>query len=305
MTAGSRANMAPKMNETTATKDAPLPAQDAAGDTPSAEKEPSFLLFVLKLVLIVALFRSFVFAPFSIPSESMLPRLQIGDYLLASKWSYGFSNYSLPFGLEPFPKGRVFPSQPERGDVVIFRAPPSAKQDYIKRVIGLPGDQIEVRDGVVFINGIGVTKQRIADFVLPIDDLMLREARRKGNPSACFTMNFQQREGGREVCRYPRYRETLPNGVSYEVLDLEAGPKDNYAARVVPDGMLFLMGDNRDNSMDSRFPAEEGRGVGLVPQNNLVGKAVVMMWSTDGSSEWIKPWTWFSAARWSRIGDGF
>lgn len=297
--------MAKTMTETTATNKAPLPAAEAAAEPKAAEKEPSFLFFVFKLVLIVALFRSFVFAPFSIPSESMLPRLQIGDYLLASKWSYGFSNYSLPFGLEPFPKGRVFASQPERGDVVIFRAPPSARQDYIKRVIGLPGDQIEVRNGVVFINGIAVKKQRIADFVLPIDDLMLREARRKGNSSACFAMSFQQREDGREVCRYPRYRETLPNGVSYDVLDLENGPKDNYAARVVPDGMLFLMGDNRDNSMDSRFPAEEGRGVGLVPQNNLVGKAVVMMWSTDGSSEWIKPWTWFSAARWERIGGGF
>jgi signal peptidase I len=111
------------------------------------------------------------------------------------------------------------------------------------------------------------------------------------------------RADGTPVCHYPQYRETLPNGVSYNVLDFGERLQDDTPARIVPQGMVFMMGDNRDNSLDSRFPAEPGRGVGIVPQDNLVGEAVIISWSTDGSAEWIKPWTWFSAARWGRIGD--
>ena len=261
-----------------------------------------FLLFVLKLALVVLAFRSFAFAPFSIPSESMLPRLQIGDYLLASKWNYGFSNYSLPFGRHLFPKGRLFASQPERGDIVIFKAPPTQREDYIKRVIGLPGDQIQMVGGTLFINGIEVRKQRIEDFVQPIDDAMLGDAEMRERVTPCFALRFEVKTPDGRACRYPQFTETLPNGVSYRVLDFGTSWADDTPPRVVPDGMLFVMGDNRDNSMDSRYPAAEGQGVGLVPQDNLEGKAAIMVWSTDGSVRWYEPWTWFTATRWSRIG---
>lgn len=277
------------------------PAQPIDGpESPSKKtakkekKEEHFAIFLLKLVAIVLIFRSFVFSPFTIPSESMLPRLLNGDYLLAAKWPYGYSKYSLPLSLPLIP-GRIFAGQPERGDVVIFKAPPDNGTDYIKRVIGLPGDQVQMIDGVVHLNGVAVEKKRI-------DDLILSES---GN-THCIAAQFAQVTGdSRHVCRYPRYRETLPNGRSYEVLDLGVTMQDNTDPVIVPDGKLFLMGDNRDDSQDSRFPPRIGGGIGLVPQENLVGKATIVMWSTDGSIEWLKPWTWFTSARWNRIGGTF
>ncbi len=258
------------------------------------EKEENFFVFLLKLALIVLIFRSFVFSPFNIPSESMLPRLNNGDYLLASKWSFGYSRYSLPLSVPLIP-GRILASQPERGEVVIFKAPPHNDIDYIKRVIGLPGDQVQMRGGQLFLNGEAVPKKRISDFVIAITP-----------NTRCFFPHFEARlDDGTAVCRYPQYRETLPGGRSYEVLDIGITPQDDTEVTVVPEGMLFLMGDNRDNSLDSRFPAVPGQGIGIVPQANLVGKASVMMFSTDGGAEWIKPWTWFTAARWSRIGGTF
>jgi signal peptidase I len=287
------------MNETTPPADAESPADAAKPADTKPEKtekeEGSFLVFLLKLAVVVLVFRTCIFAPFNIPSESMLPRLLDGDYLLAAKWEYGFSNYSLPFGIHPFPKGRIFARQPKRGDVVIFKAPPLDNEDYIKRVIGLPGDQIQMKGGVVYINGTPVKKVRIADF----------EVEQTPN-TRCYSPEFEAvRKDGTPICRYPQYRETLPNGVSYNILDFGPRPQDNTPVYLVPDGKMFLMGDNRDDSLDSRFPAEPDRGVGMVPQDNLVGKAEIMMWSTDGSSSWLKPWTWFTAARWSRIGGTF
>ena len=275
---------------------APPPAEtEPVPARPEKKKEEeNFFVFLLKLVLIVVIFRSFIFSPFNIPSESMLPRLLNGDYLLAAKWPYGYSKYSLPFSLPLIP-GRILPSQPERGEIVIFKAPPRNDIDYIKRVIGLPGDQIQLIAGQLHIDGKAVPKQRMEDFEVAVTP-----------NTSCFHPQFETRRAdGTAVCRYPRYRETLPNGRSYEVLDLAPMIQDDTQPIIVPEGHLFLMGDNRDNSLDSRFPAIPGQGIGIVPQANLVGRASIMMFSTNGSAEWLKPWTWFTAARWSRIGGTF
>lgn len=286
-------NKGSRMNETPSASnlDAGPPATGA--DVP-AKKDENFFSFLLWLALGVIVLRSFIVSPFNIPSESMLPRLLDGDYLFATKWSYGYSKYSLPFSVPLIP-GRLFARQPERGDVVIFKAPPGNDVDYIKRVIGLPGDEVQVKGGQVWLNGKPVPKVRIADFVLPV------------TPNThCYGPEFEGTgKDGRKVCNYPQFQETLPNGKSYNVLDLGQTPQDDTGVYVVPEGQMFLMGDNRDNSLDSRFPAVEGEGIGIVPQANLVGKAAVMMFSTNGSAEWLKPWTWFTAARWSRIGGTF
>ncbi|MEM7666758.1 MAG: signal peptidase I [Pseudomonadota bacterium] len=252
----------------------------------------SFGLFLMKLVLAVLIFRSFVFSPFSIPSESMLPRLWNGDYLLAAKWPYGYSRYSLPQNAPLIP-GRIFAGQPERGDVVIFKHPID-EQDYIKRVIGLPGDTIGVVDGRVVLNGEVLPREQIADFDIPVSI----------NTPCAWGSEEVLDDSQTPVCRYSQFRETLPNGRSYEVLDWGQTPSDTFTPVMVPEGRMFVMGDNRDNSRDSRFPAVAGDGVGIVPQRNLVARATIIMWSTDGSAEWIKPWTWFTAARWGRLGEG-
>ena len=276
--------------------------QVAPGKPDKPEKQENFFVFLLKLVLLVLVFRSFIFSPFNIPSDSMLPRLLNGDYLLAAKWPFGFSKYSLPLSVPLIP-GRILASQPERGDVVIFKAPPGNDIDYIKRVIGLPGDQIEVRDGQLFLNGEAIPKRRIADFVVAVSP-----------NTPCYREHYEARlDDGSRVCRYPQFRETLPGGRSYEVLDFGPASRNNFfgidadntESFIVPDGHMFMMGDNRDNSLDSRFPAADGGGIGIVPQANLVGKATIVMFSTDGSADWIKPWTWFTAARWDRIGGTF
>lgn len=275
----------------------PAPESAVTSEAPAkpAKKEDSFGVFLLKLVVVVALFRSFVFAPFYIPSESMLPKLLVGDYLLLAKWPYGVSRKSLPFGVPLLPESRILASAPKRGDVVVFKAPPLGEDDWIKRVIGLPGDTLQMKDGVLWLNGQPVPKVRVADFELPV------------TPNThCYSPQFTAKlADGSDVCRYPQYRETLPGGKSYEVLDLGPRPQDNTPPQMVPEGHVFLMGDNRDNSQDSRFPAEVGGGIGIVPQDNLLGRATVMMFSTDGGAEWLKPWTWLSAARWSRFGTGF
>ncbi|WP_190287211.1 MULTISPECIES: signal peptidase I [unclassified Novosphingobium] len=265
-----------------------------AGKPKKEKKEDSFAVFLIKLVLVVAIFRSFIFSPFNIPSESMLPRLENGDYLLAAKWPYGFSSYSLPFGVPLLPH-RILAGTPKRGDVVIFKAPPGNDVDYIKRVIGLPGDTVQMVGGVLHLNGKPVPKQRIEDFVIHVS----------ANTN-CISPEFEAVEkDGSPSCHYPQYRETLPEGKSYNVLDLGYRPQDDTPPVVIPENRLFLMGDNRDNSMDSRFPAVEGAGIGLVPMDNLIGRATIVMWSTDGSANWFLPWTWFTAARWNRLGGLF
>ena len=299
-------NMDATMTEQTPTDSPPAPNSPSLG---KPKEEESFFAFLVKLLVIVAVFRSLLFSPFNIPSESMLPGLVNGDYLLAAKWPYGISSYSLPFSVPMIP-GRIFPHQPARGDVVIFKAPPNNDADWIKRVIGLPGDVIQMKDGVLWINGKAVPKQRIADFEVAVSP-----------NTSCYQprytpgLNYEVvKPDGSHVCRYPRFHETLPAengsdgkmrpGKQYDVLDLERAPQDNTPPYMVPEGTLFLMGDNRDNSEDSRYSVLEG-GIAFVPQANLVGRATIMMWSTDGSSQWYEPWTWFTAARLDRIGHTF
>ncbi|MEL7189311.1 MAG: signal peptidase I [Pseudomonadota bacterium] len=257
----------------------------------SGESWFGFLSFLAKLVILVLIFRSFVFSPFSIPSESMLPRLWNGDYLLAAKWPYGFTSNSLPFAAPLIP-GRVLSGTPERGDLIIFKHP-TDNQDYIKRVIALPGDTIAVKGGQLVLNGQLVSRKKIQDFDIPVS----------ANTSCAWGGDEVRIESGEIVCRYRRFVETLPNGKSFEVLDFGLKPShDTFAIKEVPQGKMFVMGDNRDFSQDSRFEASAGGGVGMVDQDLLVGRATVLIWSTDGSAQWTKPWTWFSAARWNRIG---
>jgi len=228
------------------------------------------IIHALILALIV---RVFLFQPFNIPSGSMIPTLLIGDYLFVSKYSYGYSRYSFPFGPNLF-SGRIWSKEPTRGDVVVFKLPRDNETDYIKRVIGLPGDEIQMIHGVLHINGEAVKKERDEDFVVT-------------------------NHSGRER-RIARYTETLPNGVSYPVLDMvNEGIGDNTEVYKVPEAHFFMMGDNRDNSTDSRFLSE----VGFVPFENLIGKAQVIFFSIDEGASFWQIWKWPTDVRWQRIFD--
>ena len=252
--------------------------------------------FLLLLVVAALLLRSLVVAPFSIPSESMLPGLFVGDYLLVAKWPYGWSRHSFPLSLPPF-AGRILGARPARGDVVVFKNPADRSTDYIKRVIGLPGDRIAIRHGRLILNGGEVPQLRVADLLVPVSpNSPCRPA-----PGLAVTLE-RERDGGM-ACRYPRFRETLPGGRSYDVLEIGDIPALNEMATVaVPAGRYFLLGDNRDRSADSRLPATVDGGVGLVPAEDLVGRALTLFFSTDGTAAWPRPWTWWRAARPERIG---
>ncbi len=223
---------------------------------------------IVYAVLIAVAVRTFLFEPFSIPSGSMIPTLLVGDYLFVSKYSYGYSRYSLPLGL-PLLSGRVLASPPERGDVVVFKLPTDNSTDYIKRVIGLPGDRVQLRSGVVYINDEPVRRQPMGKFVM-------------GNGSAAHIFQL--------------YKEILPNGRSHEIIEVsDNGPFDNTGVYTVPEGHYFLMGDNRDSSRDSRFLAE----VGYVPFENLIGKAQFIFFSVDGQA--LKFWLWYRTIRFDRL----
>ncbi len=278
-------------------ENAALRAQHAKKTETIREQIVETTRFVLTVGLLAILIRSLIFAPFNIPSESMLPRLLVGDYLFVAKWPYGYSRYSFPFGIVPI-DGRLFGSAPERGDIAVFKYPKDNSQDFIKRVIGLPGDMIQMRDGQLVINGQAVPKVRIDDFLTP----------QSPNTTCRGQIGAEDfhwtAPDGKKWCRYPRYRETLPGGRSYEVIDQLQTVGDNTGVYMVPAGHYFMMGDNRDDSADSRFSLAQD-GVGFVPLENMVGRATVVFFSTDGSANWLLPWTWFTAARYERIGQTF
>jgi signal peptidase I len=248
------------------------------------------------LLLAVLAFHSLIAKPFYIPSESMMPTLIKGDRLVVTKYPYGWSYVSPSFHVLPFIPGRLFGKLPERGDVVIAK-PPQADSDYIKRVIGLPGDTIEVRRGILFLNGVEVKREQRPDVKIPIDENI-----------PCTTPaeidHVVVDPDGRRFCALPTFRETLPNGRSYDTIDFgpAASEGDNFAPVTVPAGHVFLMGDNRDESADSRYSIlEQGLG-GPLPIENLGGRADFITFSLDGSSQWYNPISWLTALRGGRAG---
>jgi len=256
-------------------------------------REIKGLLWVLLAVL---LFHSFIAKPFYIPSESMMPTLLKGDRLVVSKYPYGWSWVSPSFHIFPHWQGRLLGKMPERGDIVIV-TPPGQSDDYIKRVIGLPGDTVEVRNGRLVLNGKPVKAEKRPPAMVPVDANV---------PCGIEFSGFQVIEAdGRAYCRLPIVRETLPNGVTYDTIDLENESSGNRFAPVrVPAGHVFLMGDNRDRSADSRFnlgPPENGLG-GPVPWENLGGRAEFITFSLDGTTEIFNPVSWFQAFRSGRAG---
>lgn len=265
-------------NDSSASAPGSIPATVVATSKVQGKQEESWLETVKTVVyalLIALVIRTFLFQPFNIPSSSMENTLLVGDYLFVEKFAYGYSRYSLPYG-HIFPSvGRIVGSVPNRGDVIVFKMPnrQSAEygEDFIKRVIGLPGDRIQMLGGKLYINGKGVPKERAADFV-------------------------ETDEFGMED-HVPRFKETLPNGKSYYVLDrIQNGAADDTPVYTVPAGDYFMMGDNRDNSNDSRGD------VGFVPAENLVGKAVIIFFSTNGSAHWWEIWKWPWTVRYDRTG---
>lgn len=275
-------------------------------------REIKGLLWVLLGVLA---FHSFVAKPFYIPSESMMPTMLKGDRLVVTKYPYGYSYVSPtipnpaailrstllggppePWGITlPFMEGRLFGSYPERGDIVIV-VPPGSNEDYIKRVVGLPGDVVEMRGGRLYLNGQPVRAEEQPPALIPVDA-----------NAPCHQLQFSgsyvMGNDGKAYCRLPIVRETLPNGVTYDTVELGPSPGDNFGPHVVAPGHVFLMGDNRDRSADSRF--ETGMGAnglgGSVPVENIGGRAEFVTFSLDGTTS-LNPATWFSSFRSGRAG---
>lgn len=230
-----------------------------------------FLKTAILAVLLALLIRTFLYEPFNIPSGSMYPTLEVGDYLFVSKPAYGYSRYSFPFGIADF-QGRMFEDAPQRGDVIVFKLPTDTSVDYIKRLVGMPGDRMQVRNGRVYINGEVVDREEVGIRRVPMPD------------------------GGHE--NVMEYIETLPGGAMHRIWEeSDSEPLDDTPEYVVPEGHYFMMGDNRDNSQDSRVQGL----VGYVPEDNFVGRAEILFFSIDGTASLAKPWTWPTAIRYGRL----
>ncbi|MGS1018387.1 signal peptidase I [Allosphingosinicella humi] len=246
------------------------------------------------LILAVIAVHSFIAKPFYIPSESMMPTLLKGDRLVVSKYPYGWSWVSPSFHILPPMSGRLFGHLPERGDIVIV-TPPGETSDYIKRVIGLPGDELEMINGQLIINGVPVKREERPAAMIPIDDNVPCLPDEYGDARVLG-------KDGKAYCRLSIFRETLPNGRSYDTIDMGYSQVDDFAKLTVPDDRVFLMGDNRDKSADSRVPSElQGLG-GPVPFENIGGRAEFLTFSLDGSSHYLNPISWFTALRGGRAG---
>lgn len=236
------------------------------------EKDEGFLDTVKTIffaIVIAVVIRTFLFEPFKIPSGSMYPTLYVGDYLFVSKYTYGYSKHSFPFSLPLF-GGRIWEDKPQRGDVVVFKFPQDNKTDFIKRIIGLPGDRLKLEKGRLYINGELVQREAQEDFVL------------------------RDKSGNAE--RYRQYVETLPGGVKHNILEVSDFENvDDMPEIEIPQNSYFVMGDNRDRSDDSRV------NVGFVPAENLIGKARFLFFSNNEDDAWYKPWVWPKKIRWSRL----
>ena len=283
--------MSDTVPEPTAEQPAPAEKEDKGS---ALWREIKGLLWVLLAVLA---FHSFVAKPFYIPSESMMPGLLTGDRLVVSKYPYGWSWVSPSFHVFSPMKGRLFGRLPERGDIVIV-TPPGTRTDYIKRVIGLPGDLISMRDGTLYINGQPVKREPLPAAMIPVD---INSPCGSDRDPALY--NFRVRgPDGKEYCRVPVVRETMPSGRTYETVELGRSAEDNFGPVRIPAGHLWLMGDNRDDSADSRVPEWQGGLGGPVPGENIGGRAEFITFSLDGSTVWWNPLTWFQAFRHGRAG---
>ena len=238
------------------------------------EKQEEGLWETLKTVfyalIIAGLVRNFWFEPFKIPSGSMYPTLEVGDFLFVSKYTYGYSKHSFPFSFPTF-SGRIWQDLPKRGDVVVFKFPGDNKTDFIKRVIGLPGDKIQITNGRLYINGAQMNRE-------PVGKYVIRE----------YTLFPQE---------FTEYVETLPEGQQHRILEYSDGVEvvDNTPEFIVPEGQYFMMGDNRDNSNDSR------KDIGFVPLDNIEGKARILFYSHDDTTRWYNPISWITSIRWNRL----